>query len=166
MKVKLAANAELDLLTAGEVADVLATARTAWTAELARGVRFRRPSMQGIVTAGGTLRIGGGQSASGYDGGPAEGMMWSVSRVTVRGLTAAQTAQLYLNDVSDLLVVGTFGSGVPAQLANQILYGERGLVLNSDDKLIVDGTGLTAGATITVALGVAELPVQLAWQLL
>jgi hypothetical protein len=149
MEVEIKAGAKFDMPTAKEIRDMLA----GWQAELARNVRLRHVGTLGAATAGGVLTIGPDAGL-----GPNDGFMWEVTRVMVSGLTAAQTVAGFINDTSGLLACGVFAAGA----ASQIIYGQRGLILQGNDRLIFSGTGLTASGPYPVALQVTELPVQLA----
>lgn len=147
MKMKIQAGAEIETVTPKEMTDILA----GWQAEVLRGARFIHPGAVGTATAAGVLAIGVKDPI-----GPREGFIWEVTRITTTGLTAAETLTVSINDQSPIMSAGVFTATVP-----QLIYGQRGLMLNAPDKLRFDGAGLTANKDYYVALQVTELPVQL-----
>jgi hypothetical protein len=147
-------------LTAGRTFDVLnrdelaATLRN-WQTELTRGAKLRRHAIQGTTDVAGALLMGDNND------GPAEGMAWAVTRLTVApGPTlAASGLSVYANDVASpagLVIAG---------LANNMFPGDHGLVLLSGDSLRISGVGITASAQVTVTLGIKELPIAQIWSL-
>jgi hypothetical protein len=150
-KQKLTANAELDLLTSGEVRDVLKS----WANELTRGARLRRWSIQGTTDGTGNLLMGGNND------GPEEGMMWAVTRLSVApGPTlAASGLVVYANDnVSPSAVL-------ISKLINDQFPGDHGCVLAGGDSLRIAGVGITAGAQVTVTMSIKEVPALMGWSL-
>jgi hypothetical protein len=152
MKVEIQAGAKFETLTPQEMSDIL----SGWQAEMLRGARFLHPGAVKTVSGAGVLAVTASDNL-----GPREGFLWEVTRVMVSGLTAAQTANAFVNDASPIMAVGLFTATAP-----QIVYGQRGLILNAPDKLLISGTGLTANADYYVSMQVTELPVQLAGRLL
>jgi hypothetical protein len=153
---KITANADIDLLTKEEVAEVL----SGWMAEIARGVRFRNFSGQ-TVLAGGVYTIG----LSGQDPiGPREGFLWSVVRISVSGAgVAAAGTDLYSVFDSEVSPSKLVASG----LTRGKEWNTGGFVLDGGSQLVVSGVGTgTAGAPVVVAGQAIEIPVQLAWRLL
>lgn len=154
-KSKLTAGAELDLLTAGEVKDVLKS----WSNELTRGARLRRWSMQGTVDASGNLAMGDQRD------GPEESMLWAVTRLSV-WLSGVATPVLA---ASGLQVYANSESSPSALLISKLLTdhfpGDHGVVLNGGDTLRIVGAGITVGAQVTVVLGIKEVPELMAWSL-
>lgn len=153
MKTKLHAGAELDFLTAKELEDVLQN----WRTELTRGAKLRRYSISGAATAGGALEIGANID------GPAQGMVWSITRLSVALPTGAALAtaglQVYANTVSpSSLLIGQLTIA-------DVFPGDHGVFLHGGDSLRIAGAGITASAVITVTLGIKEVPEMMAWSL-
>lgn len=153
MKVRLAANAELDLLTKAELDQSLSDLR-GWIAEARRGVKFRTISAKATV-AGGVWTIPGGQ----HDLGPQSGTCWSVTALAVSGsgITAGTDRfSVYADDVSAAKL-----------FLNGILYGQTWsvgtFVLGGGSTLAFSGAGTGGGGTeVWVSGTVAEVPEQLA----
>lgn len=150
-KFKLTGGVEIDVLTREEMRAEL----QGWFDEIHRGVRFVRRIAQGTVTAGGALDM------TGDDLGPAGSIVWAVTRATVHGLASGETVDFYVNEASPSGFLFNIADTDPVR----VLPGPA-CPLNPLDRLIINGTGLTAGARITVAVQAVELPVQLAWQLI
>lgn len=157
MEATINAGVKVDFATPREVRDIVSGELASWRAELARGTRYRHPGSQAAASGAGALALGGGSDQL----GPLEGFVWAVTRITVTGLGAAEVINGYINDTTPILGVGAFTATV-----NTIIYGQRGLILNSGDKLVFAGAGLTAARNYAVALEVTELPVQLSSRLL
>lgn len=157
MEFAINAGVKVDLATPAEVREIVSSELKGWQAELVRGTRYRHPGSQAAANAAGAVNL----PAAGDQLGPLEGFVWSISAATVLGLTAAQIITAYINDSTPLMAKGVFSANV-----STIVWGDRGLVLNSGDRLVLVGAGLTVGATYSVALEVTELPVQLASRLL
>lgn len=160
MKFKIAAGAEIDLLTKAEMAEVI----TGWMEEVARGPKFRHFS--GITTGAGggaAWTIDGSQVPNIDMLGPRPGFVWSVTGLWVSGagVTAGTDQFSVFTNVAN-----------PSRLeASGLTRGEHfdvgQLVLNSSDYLVLSGVSTgTANGQITVSGRAVELPVQLAWQLL
>lgn len=152
MEFEIQAGVKVDLASPAEVRNIVGGELASWRAEIARGTRYRNPGFPGVANGAGVLTIG---PEAGL--GPLEGFVWSVTRITVSGITAAQVVTAYINDTSTILAVAPLTAAVPF-----VFPGERGCILNGGDRLVLAGTGLTAGGAYGVALGVTELPVQLA----
>lgn len=155
MKQKLMAGTELDILTGPELREIARDTLKAWRVELARGAKLRRHVMTGDV-AGGAVAIGDNND------GPAEGMAWAVTRVTVApGPTlGANGLSLYVNDSASLtnLVLANLGVG-------NVFPGDHGLNLVSGDSLRITGSGITVAPQVVVTFGIREVPIQEAWSL-
>lgn len=150
MKFKLQAGAELDLLTRDEMRAEL----QAWLDEIKRGVRFVQRTYKGTVNAGAVL-------IDDPDAGPAGSFCWAVTRVSVAGLTMAETVNVYLNDVAPSNFVCSIGA-----TPGRELFGSTGLLLNPLNRVIFAQASGLAGTEILVGVQSVELPVQLAWQLI
>lgn len=150
MKFKLHAGAELDMLTRDELASVLRS----WQTELTRGAKLRRLSISGTAV-GGVLLIGSN------DDGPAEGMAWAITRLSVApGPTLpAGGIQVYANtseSPSALLV---------RNLVTDVFPGDHGCNILGGESLRIAGTGLGATDQVTVTMNIKEVPVQQIWSL-
>lgn len=159
MKVKLTANAELDLLTQQELGQELEAAAKAWRKELSRGVRFVKFSAQTNVATGvWTILPEAGDNRL----GPAEGFVWSVTRLSVagNGFTIGTDAfHVYVSEVTP--------SKLAARGSNPIFFDPAVLVLMGGEDLAFSGAGTNvAGTDVHVSGQAIELPAQLAWQLL
>lgn len=156
MKVKLQANAELDFLTKGEMADVL----RGWLAETARGVKFV-PFYAQLAKTAATFTVGANSQLPAGSLGPAEGFFWSVMQVAVTGagIAAADTFSVYVNDISGTAV------RVPT-LTNAGKSFQKGeFVLQGPSRIAVTGASTGAGTEIFVAGTAIEVPENLKWQL-
>lgn len=150
MKVKLHAGAELDMLTRDELASVLRS----WQTELTRGARLRRHSINGVAVAG-VLLMGTN------DDGPAEGMAWAVTRLSIApGPTLpAGGIQVFANtseSPSSLLI---------RSLVTDVFPGDHGCILLGGDSLRIAGAGLGATDSVTVTMSIKEVPMQQIWSL-
>lgn len=149
MKMKLHAGAELDMLTKDELADTLRAFGKSWREEASRGVRYRRRAWDGIVAADGSLTI--------RADGPAEGMMWSITRVTFAGGTAGATGvNLYANEVAATQVLAR-------GITTNLFPSETGIVLVSGDQLVIGGFGLTVAEQVIITASIKEVPTMLGW---
>jgi len=157
MKVTLKAGAELDLLTATEVREVLA----AWHTEIRRGVRWRQFSAH-TIDSGATFALGGLSDARNDVLGPAEGMIWAVTRIAVSGAgfnPAADAVNVFVDEVSPTKFVATLPAGAASTAA--MTWTVPGLVLDGGSRLAVTGgsTGTAGGdivlgaATVILAMG-------------
>lgn len=158
MKVRLQAGVDIDLLNKQELIEALVDFRKSWVAELARGVQFPRFSLSGTVDGSGVLEFGG---ATGSDrSGPDNGMVWSIRRLAVTGVTGTQTVSVFVNSSSphDLLVPGI-------TLATPILLPENTCILRTGDHLVVAGSSLTNGAKVTLSGHAKEVPEFALWML-
>lgn len=161
MKTKIQAGAELDLLNKDELKEVMKTVTKDWFAQVSRGDRYTRFSAS-ATTAGNAFVIDGSQHI--YQRlGPAEGFVWSVQRLAVHGLAAADRAlvELYLNDDGPSSIVH------PSLAGGYVDFGQTQLVMYPGDTLLVKGTGLAAtdGTVVTIGAQARELPMPLAWRI-
>jgi hypothetical protein len=132
-KTKLTANAEIDVLNRAELEHVLAN----WRTELARGVKLRRHAILGTVAADGTLEMGENSD------GPAEGMAWAITRVSVTGAPTQTTV------IEEATATGDIQAG-PVNLRSVTL--SSALAGSGPGKLeIRDGAAGTVLMTLTVA---------------
>lgn len=150
-KFKLHAGAEIDMLTRDELRDVLAS----WRTELTRGAKLRRLSISGQTDGAGLLLMGDNHD------GPAEGMAWAVTRLSVApGPTlGAGGLQVYANSTdspASLLI---------RNLVTDVFPGDHGCNVLSGDSLRITGTGITASVQVTVTMNIKEVPIQQVWSL-
>ena len=157
-EVKLQAGAKLDLLNKAELKSVIDAASRDWFGQVSRGDRWPRFHAQGVVAGDATLSIGGAAFPdSGL--GPAEGFLWSVTRIAFAGLSANDVMSLHLNDDGA-------GSLVTPHIVSGYQSFDLGeLVLYPGDVLLALGAALTATGTITMTGQYRELPMPLAWRL-
>lgn len=155
MKVKLQANAELDLITQAEVREIL----VGWQAELSRGVRFRNFSSRTGQAA--DWLLGGDVPDNNSDPlGPKEGFVWSVSRLVVTGIVnGTDLYSVYRSVVQP-------ASAVAVRLTNDKVWEPGVFVLQGGERLALSGVSTGTDPSIVVAGQVIELPVQLAHLLL
>jgi hypothetical protein len=149
MKTRLTAGSFIETLTREELAEELRSFGKSWREEVSRGVRFRRRSFTGTVDANGALTI--------TETGPAEGMLWSVTRLCfAQGTPGANGVNIYANEAapSNMLWRGLTSNASPA---------DTGVVLVSGDSLVIAGTGLTVAETVVITAGIKEVPTMLGW---
>lgn len=152
MKMKLTANAEIDLMNADELAHVLRS----WQKEITTGVRFRQFAGQATVA-------GGVWSMTNQQLGPDPGMVWAVTRVAIGGNGITVGTDLFNAYVGEVSPSKLIESGI-SRGARWILPT---VVLNGPEQLVFQGAGTNgAGTDVTISGAAIELPQQLAWQLL
>ncbi len=150
MKAKLDFGAEIDILSGEEFNKGLRQAIAFMRAEAESLKHVRLPVLSGQVAAGGTITLGSegllDQSANqGALCGPRSGFAWRITRVSVTGLLAAEELSLYWADASpQRYVAGITGPGL-------FNLSTKSLLLKPTEHLVVSGSGLTAGETITVS---------------
>lgn len=151
MKAKIEAGAEINFVTKDEVRDVLRS----WANELTRGARLIRRSIQGIVPTGGILEMSDGV-------GPAEGMVWGITRMSVApGPVLPQDGlSVYVNTVespSAMLI---------RSLSTDIFPDARGAMIGNGDTLhIVSNGSMVVGEQVTVTMTIREVPALMAWSM-
>lgn len=163
-KTKIQAGQTFDTLTQPELHETLTKAMISWRQELARGDIYRDFAAQGVVAGDGTLRIGGSDSAvAGGSLGPRPGMLWAVNRVAITNALGTPVLRWYRN-AND---AATFIRGNMTVVAGDgyFNFGGNELVLNSEDVLLVIGTGLTAATVVTVTGQAREVPATMGWRL-
>ena len=164
-KVVMKAGATFDTLTQPELDKSLANFLTSWRKEVVRGVTFQRFTGSGVADASGAVVIGGPASEE-KPIGPAESMVWGVTRLNMAGLVTggmAPVMRLFRNDASNTTQVK--GDWTVVNEASSVHFGTPGIILRPGDALLVTGTGLTVGTTVTIAGDAIEVPFNLAWQL-
>jgi hypothetical protein len=162
MKFRLKANAELDMLTRGELKDELANWSRDFLDELRRGPQRAEIHASGSVNTG-TIIIGVGQYTDSIMA-PNKGFAWSVRRLTARGLASADSIGIYKSGVLNPQS-GTFAGSQVITLTGSnpsAFITKGGLVLFSSEPLSVYGTGLTATGTIEIDGEAAEVPATMA----
>jgi hypothetical protein len=150
MLTKLQAGASIDLITKGDIADVLKS----WQNELTRGARVRRLAIQGASDGAGVLAMGSNAD------GPEEGMVWGITRFSVAPGPAIPAAGLavFANDTQSSQVL-------ISKLVTDLFPDARGCMIAGGDSLRITGTGLPASTQITVTLSMREVPAAMAWSL-
>lgn len=155
MRVKIDAGAEFETTAPHEMKGILSD----WLIEVGRGVKFRKAGGQ-LVLAGGVFSL---TSTSGIEAGPRPGFVWSVTRVALAGggfVPGTDTFSVFNGDPSSVTVMG---SGFTRFAA----FGLGEFVVNPADNVGLTGVGTgTGGTDIGVSIMLAEVPIQLAWQLL
>jgi hypothetical protein len=159
MKFKIQAGAEFDVLTQSELRETL----DGWYVEISRGIKFRKFSAQGNVSAG-AWAIGGQAADNDKDPlGPAPGFVWAITRVAISGNGVVPGTDLYAVYVDEVTPTKLVTSG----LTRGQIYDVGVLVLNGGERLALAGVGTGGtGTDVTLSGQAVELPVQLAWQLL
>lgn len=142
-KFKINAGGEIETVTPDELRRELRS----WFSEVVRGVKFRQASAEGVA-AGGVVTF--------ELRGPDEGFMWAVTRMAAAGLGAGEDLQVYRNDVSDSQLIH------PALVTVEV-FPPASLVLQAGEKLVV--TGSIAGRAASLAIGIKEVPITMAWLL-
>lgn len=155
MKFKIAAGAEIDLLTRGEMSEVLRN----WGEEWIRGRRYRKVNGVGTVDGAGGLSIGGAGDASG-ELGPDEGFVWSVKRLIISGLSDGDVVTLFANEpsASTLIESGITSTTADPTRTQALRWGSNQVVLQAGERLLLTGASLTSGAVVTVAGQTMEAP--------
>jgi hypothetical protein len=163
VKFKFNAGAEFDVLTQKELEHSLKAFGRDWMVELAKGPRTINFFGSGVISAAGTLSMGG-ESADPSTGrwGPDQGMVWAIKRWNVRGLTDTH------DTLSAWNTVNTAGRSIIDGITGYNRFGSDELVLRGGESLMFTGTGLaTAAATKIYVSGAAwELPVTLMYKLM
>lgn len=147
MKVKLQANAELDMLTKNEVSDAL---NSALKNHLQNGIRIR--PIVGVVTDPNTTNQ---ITLTCQDGN-----MWDIRSIYALK-SAADTVRLFLNNVNTARLRsipddGDNGSGQTFTRGDLVLRGGQSLIVN---------TKLTGTTLLSVVLWVMEVPDGHDWHL-
>lgn len=160
-KFKLDFGADIELITKGEMADVLDKYGDRRLAEYALGLKhFDIPVMLGTVAADGTITLGSSGDPDQIHCGPRQGFCWRVCRVSVNGLTGSQTVSLYKGDPGASRFVTVLSATAPA------FTSSHGLLLKPGGNVVVSGSGLTTGAQVTVSGEAVEAPAELIYKLI
>lgn len=159
MKFKIAAGAELDLLTKDEMSSTLTQTMVAWRRENAQGDRYVKFSAQGLID---TAAVEFGGPTETYTLGPGEGFVWDVRRVCVTGYDSAggDIIGIYVNAETPLSLVAT-----TTQSATGLFLFDRQCVLYGGDRLLFAGSSLAATGYVKVTGTARELPISMAWRL-
>lgn len=156
--VKIAAGNDIETLSRDELDDALTKFAVSWRREQLRGFTTRRISRQGTADAAGAIRIGGADSPT--EGlGPAEGMVWSVTRLGYTNAAGTPVVALSLNGDQPSDFVRALTADVNGN--HYAEYGSNALLLDSGDVLLITGTGITAGTVVTVSGAAVEVPFNL-----
>lgn len=140
MKFKLTANADIDLLTKGELTDVLDEYSKNWKRE------FHLRDIDGS-----TLNIPANGSAP--LGGPTTGMTWEVKRISVVG----SAVDIYRNTTTPSGYRDSIQPGMKTYSARTLIVKSGGILLAANP------TG--SAITTVVNLCVTEVPSHLEWTL-
>lgn len=161
MKFKLAAGAELDLLTRDELREELSSAG-AWRKEIARAAKFPTFSATTNV-AGGVWSVGPGTADNQAQKlGPEPGFVWSIMRVVVNG-----NGIVYGTDLWNLFIGDPSPSKFVLRANDFQQFNVGALIISGGDQLYASGVGTGVAGTDVALTGQAiELPVQLAWRLM
>lgn len=156
MKFHLRHGAEIDTLTANELAHHLNGAVTQWIQEMARGKSTSRFESSANVT-GGTITLPAvGQPKI----GPEVGFAWTIQRISAFGLAANDVLSVYRNTAIPANFLGTITA------ANNFHVGSKGALLRGDEKLVITGASLTATGEVTVNGEATEIGERDVWKLI
>lgn len=160
-KFKIAAGAEIDVMSKDEAEHVIQKSRASWVAEIAAGVKFRRFSASSYVRQDASLTIGGPEDPF-NDLGPADGFVWDVRRLRITGHAPADTIGVYVGDMSASQLIAT-----TKDVIGSLFTFDKQAILQPGEQLVIGGQALTTGGGtyVTVSGQVRELPVSLAWRL-
>lgn len=154
MKFKIQAGGTIDVATRSEVREEIEAVKSSWFAEVAKGGRFVRFSVEQDPVAGGLLL---GEYANERIG-PRDGFVWSLKRLALTGYDPTTDAlRLYAGSVSDSATI------VP-KLDAFHTFADNAVVLYPGDRLVIAGT-LTGIQRVWVTGQAEELPLSLAWRL-
>lgn len=158
-KFRLAANAELDLLTKEELDGSLREAAVSEWNERGRGIKrlrlIQRPNTALSTTAGFVLNAT-----------PNQGYTWNL-RFVAASLSAAQTTQFYLGSDTNTGLTSTTGlaplANAPSAVVGSASWGGGQVWIDPGDYLAVwaGGTATLQGIHVVVI----EAPAELAWKL-
>lgn len=161
MKFNIQAGGNIETTTPLETRDIVQNSQQQWFSEMAAGVKHQRFSAQGTV-AGSSIYIN-----SLDDLGPQPGYYWSIQRVTVEGLLAADTLYVYRGQAP--LSGGPSGNAVGIMsIAQNYHVGSKGLILHGGEQLQFFAAGITQanGSTVIVNGEALSVPAQQLWKLL
>jgi hypothetical protein len=157
VKVKIAAGAEFDIMTAKEMRGELDGAMKSWLAEVARGDRYRRFATYGDIGAAGGLSIGTGGDQPVI--GPSSGFVWAVRRLAFTNYDpTAENMALYVSSADD-------SATIKPVLATYESFDSTQLVLYPGETLVVDAAGMASTGRVWMTGQARELPISLAWRL-
>jgi hypothetical protein len=160
VEFEIKAGGKLDLLTQREAHAAFKGALKDWMVEAYKGARPVKFAGAGTI-ANGAVQIGGsdGIGATTSNLGPAAGMVWSVKRLAVRGISSgSETLSLYTNTASPFDLVRDGVTGFER-------FGSDELILIGPEKLLFAGTNLVSTGTVTVSGQAMELPIGMLWKL-
>lgn len=158
MKAKLDFGAEIDILSGSEFRQGLDQVSELWYS-YARGLKhLRLPILTGTVAADGSLSLG--LSGDEVTCGPSQGYAWRICRVSVYGLSGAESADLYFGEPGPTRFVQTVSASAPTWASS------RGLLLRPGDYLVLSGSGLTAGNVVTMNGEALEAPAEQLYKLI
>jgi hypothetical protein len=161
MKTPLHAGTVIETTTPHELQQHLEASNMDFFRERARGVQPWRYESQPVTVAAAAVKLPAGADNK---CGPNVGFCVMVHKLRVQGLASGDVLSVYRNSTSTVpveqFVMGATGT------VSVINPGSRGLFLNSDDRLIFQGAGLTATDDIIVSGEGTECGAPDAWKLL
>lgn len=161
MRTEIRGGAVLDAASPDEVKQAIDQGNADWFRERARGVSTWRYESEPETVAGGAVKIPGGGSLK---CGPNPGFAIVVTTLRALGLASGDVLSVYRNSVSSVPVAQFV---MPAAGTLDVLTtGSKSLILLSDERLIFQGTGLTAVGDIQVSADGIECPAPDIWKLI
>ena len=161
-KVKLHAGAEIDVLNKHELHQTL----QAWMVEAVKGIRPRR--LAAVATIASNAFTMGGEQDSNINNilGPEAGYLWMVRRIAITGPTlASDVTNVYIGRQDPQNLVYPALTGLSSSTGYKSFSRDE-LVVNGGESLVIASTGsVAATGTVTVTLGVTEIPVGLLWKI-
>lgn len=138
-KTKLRAGEEVETLSREEMEHALAKSTREWFQEQSRGVStFEIQDAAAVASTAVTLPSG---VSVGY--GPDTGFAWEVKRLTAAGLGTNDILKVYRDVIGDMNFVGQMTATSP-------VFKPGCLILRGGQRLVFNGTGLTATGFISV----------------
>jgi hypothetical protein len=161
MEFKLEAGAKLDVVSEKELRQALKDFGQDWMVQASTGPRHVLWSGTGTVDTAGNISMGGEATDADKGGrwGPAANMIWSVKRWNAQNLEANKTLSAWINGA-------TFNRTIIDAITGYNSFTSDVLILNSSQRLLFTGTGMTAGRIITIAGSAWELPASMMYRLM
>jgi hypothetical protein len=146
----IANNAQINLLTQQELGQELDRAVADLMQEEARGYTTAPIRSQATIS-GAKVSF----PPTGDQIGPEQGFAWRVNRLTLLGLSTNDQVSVFKNDTNTLVDIIT--------VAKPAIYPGKGLIMRGMDRLLLQGSGLTATGDLILngeAVEVAELDIR------